>query len=83
MLFGAGEECVGGSTVNGRQKRKRGFMQKQIDRVIAKGGRLSLHEVLRCRVRYFTDGVAIGGKAFLLEHLSERDSRARSPESTN
>ena len=42
----------------------------QIDRVIAKGGRLSMAELLRCRVRYFTDGVALGSKSFVSGVLS-------------
>jgi len=67
VVFGAGEASAGGSTVNGKQRRRRGFTQKQIDRVIAKGGRLPLPDLLRCRVRYFTDGVAIGSRAFLQE----------------
>jgi hypothetical protein len=29
------------------------------------GGRLPLSAVLRCRVRYFTDGVALGSEEFL------------------
>ena len=65
VIFGAGEAQGGAATVDGMQKRRRGFTQKQIDRVIAKGGSLPLADVLRCRVRYFTDGVALGSKAFL------------------
>lgn len=67
VLFGKGETRTGGSTADGTRKRKRGFTQKQIDKVIAKGGRLPLHELLRCRVRYFTEGAALGSKAFLTE----------------
>lgn len=33
--------------------------------VLAAGGKLSLQQALRCRVRYFTDGMAIGGKDFV------------------
>ncbi|MCC5807930.1 MAG: hypothetical protein JJU00_16505, partial [Opitutales bacterium] len=29
------------------------------------GGKLSLAELLRCRVRYLTDGAVIGGKAWM------------------
>ena len=65
VMFGAGEASMGGTTVDGADKRRRGFTQKQIDKVIAKGGRLSLQDLLRCRVRYFTDGVAIGSRQFL------------------
>lgn len=67
VIFGAGEAQGGGASVDGTQKRRRGFTQKQIDKVIAKGGRLPLADVLRCRVRYFTDGVALGSAAFLQE----------------
>jgi putative transposase len=39
-------------------------------KVIESKGRLPLHEVLRCRVRYFSDGAVLGGHAFVQEHLS-------------
>ena len=65
VVFGAGEAGAGGASADGVQKRRRGFSQKQIDKVIARGGRLSLPDLLRCRVRYFTDGVAIGSREFL------------------
>ena len=29
------------------------------------GGKLPLHAVLRCKVRYLSDGVALGGRQFL------------------
>ena len=38
-------------------------------RVIKSKGRLPLHEVLRCRVRYFSDGAVLGGQAFVQKHL--------------
>jgi putative transposase len=34
------------------------------------GGQLPLHEVLRCRVRYFSDGAVLGGRAFVQQHLT-------------
>jgi len=40
-----------------------------MQRVIKAGGKLSLHEVLRCRVRYFSDGAVLGGHAFVQKHL--------------
>jgi putative transposase len=40
-----------------------------MQRVIKSKGRLPLHEVLRCRVRYFSDGAVLGGHAFVKEHL--------------
>ena len=33
--------------------------------VLARGGKLSEADYLRCKVRYFSDGVVIGGKAFV------------------
>ena len=33
--------------------------------MIDTNGKLPLSEVLRCRVRYFTDGLAFGGKEFV------------------
>jgi len=38
-------------------------------KVIAEGGRLPLSTVLRCRIRYFTDGAVLGSKAFVETHL--------------
>ena len=35
--------------------------------VLARGGKLSQADYLRCKVRYFSDGAVIGGKAFVDE----------------
>lgn len=40
-----------------------------MQKVIKAKGRLPLHEVLRCRVRYFSDGAVLGGHTFVQEHL--------------
>jgi len=39
-------------------------------KVLKQGGKLPLATVLRCRVRYFTDGAALGTKAFVETHLA-------------
>ena len=39
-------------------------------RVVATRGRLKLADILRCRVRYFTDGAVLGTKEFVQAHLS-------------
>lgn len=44
---------------------KPGIAHTEIDRIFEAKGRLTLQQVLRCRVRYFTDGLAFGGKAFV------------------
>ena len=53
-----------GMDAEGRPIRK-GFTPEQVEQVIKAGGRLPLHAVLRCRVRYFSDGLALGSEAFL------------------
>jgi putative transposase len=39
-------------------------------KVASEGGRLPIHEVLRCRVRYFTYGAILGSKAFVASQLN-------------
>jgi len=51
-----------------------GESRSKIDRatmeaVIKAKGTLPLHEVLRCRIRYFSDGAVLGGQAFVQKHL--------------
>ena len=41
-----------------------------LEKVIAEGGRLPLSTVLRCRIRYFTDGAVLGSRAFVELHLN-------------
>jgi len=46
---------------------KAGFSRKRVAKVLAEGGRLRPAEVLRCRVRYFSDGVVLGSREFVNE----------------
>ncbi|MFT5108862.1 MAG: putative transposase [Pseudoalteromonas tetraodonis] len=55
VLFGIGE---GDSA-------RVGLSREEVAKVWVAGGRLSLAQLLRCRVRYFSDGVAIGREAFV------------------
>jgi hypothetical protein len=61
-LYVAGAES--GLTETGRPKRK-GFPAKKVAEVEAADGQLSLPELLRCHVRYFTQGKVIGSRAFV------------------
>jgi hypothetical protein len=72
LLFGIGQEVHGGATPDGYVKSKGGFTQREIEAVCAAGGRLSLAAVLRCRVRYFTDGVVLGSQAFVDAFFQQR-----------
>jgi putative transposase len=65
LLHGLGEERVEGDTVDGAMKRRGGYTPKEIREVLASRGELSLAQALRCRVRYFTDGVVLGSKDFV------------------
>jgi hypothetical protein len=44
-------------------------------RVVAEGGKLPLATVLRCRLRYFSDGAVLGGKKFVVAQLAARQAR--------
>jgi len=64
-LFGVGREVKGATTPDGAVKSKGGFTQREIEAVLAAGGKLTLAQALRCRVRYFTDGVVLGSLGFV------------------
>ena len=44
-----------------------GFSMEQVESVVAVKGRLTLPEALRCRVRYFADGLVLGSKVYVDE----------------
>jgi putative transposase len=72
LVYGAGEDRVGGVGPDGASKGKRGFSREEIREVWARGGKLPLAVALRCRVRYFTDGVALGSSAFVNRFFERR-----------
>ena len=45
--------------------KKKGFSKEKVEAVLKSGGKLSRADLLRCRVRWFSDGVAIGSKGFV------------------
>jgi REP element-mobilizing transposase RayT len=75
LLYTAGEERH--APYGGRVVRP-GIATAEVDRVIESGGTLTLQQALRCRVRYFTDGMAVGGKAFV-DGVFERNRRFFGP----
>ena len=50
---------------------KKGFSEKYANQELKNGGHLSQREILRTRVRYFTDGLVIGSKEYLDEFLEK------------
>jgi putative transposase len=55
ILFGIGEE----------HSARAGLSREVVARVWASGGKLSLAQLLRCRVRYFSAGMAVGRESFV------------------
>ena len=55
ILFGSGEET----------SVRKGISREEVRRVWEAGGKLSLAQLLRCRLRYFSDGFAIGSEGFI------------------
>ena len=51
---------------------KSGFTRDVVDKVLDERGKLSVTQLLHCRVRYFSDGVIIGGKDFVEKMLREQ-----------
>ena len=44
---------------------KCGFSREEVQEVLNTKGELPMHDLLRCRVRYFSDGVVLGSRAFV------------------
>jgi len=61
--------CAGGRT-----DERAGFDPEQVHRVLDEGGELPLHELIRCHVRYFNDGVALGSRLFVEEVFAQNRS---------
>ena len=55
----------------GRTK-QRGVSLEEVRKVREAGGKLTRAQLLRCRVRYFSDGVAIGSRNFIEELFQVR-----------
>lgn len=67
MLFSDGEEVFTDKAESGElnQRVRKGFKRKLVKKVLASGGKLSFGETLRCRVRYFSDGMTVGNREFV------------------
>jgi len=60
ILFEEGEK-----TERDERKNRGGISPERVKEALEKGGRLSEAEMLRCRVRHFTDGLVVGGAGFV------------------
>ncbi|MFT4547238.1 MAG: putative transposase [Verrucomicrobiales bacterium] len=76
ILFGVGEE----------NSARPGISLEEVARVFAAGGKLTLPQLLRCRVRHFTDGLAVGSETFvesIFNNMRETFSKGRKSGSRN
>ena len=73
LLYGHGEERHADETR--RTIARPGMTRKQVEKVLACGGELSVAEILLCKVRYLTDGAAIGSSEFLQQVFEENRDR--------
>ena len=73
LLFGTGTEP---------RESKRAISLADFQRVIRDGGKLPLTDVLRCRIRYFSDGAVLGSQAFVATHLARYRQRTGRREGT-
>jgi putative transposase len=72
-LFGTGAEI---------REQKLAITHEDFQRVMREGGKLPLADVLRCRVRYFSDGAVLGSQAFVAIHLARYRQRTGRREQT-
>jgi hypothetical protein len=72
QLFGRGESR--GLTEEGRPMRL-GVSEQRIEEVLAKKGRLEKWEAVRCRVRYFSDGLILGSREFVERYFKRHRRR--------
>ena len=74
-LSGYRQLLYGKGSVPGNKDNDVAFSREEAVRVLEKeNGKLPLHMLLRCRVRYFTEGVALGSEAYLREVYSRSRS---------
>ena len=59
LLYERGEKEPG--------RNRGGIDAERVQRILDAGGRLTMHEVLHCRVRYFSDGMILGSRLFVEE----------------
>ncbi len=73
LLYGHAEERL--DDAKSGKRGRLGMSRAEVLKVIDTGGELELSEILRCKVRYLTDGMAIGSSEFLQDVFEENRSR--------
>ncbi|MFT5634568.1 MAG: putative transposase [Rubritalea sp.] len=69
---------IQGERKSQRHKKRNGFSREESERILEDGGKLNRAELLRCRVRHFSDGVVLGSKEFVNDFYKRLKSTAQS-----
>jgi REP element-mobilizing transposase RayT len=69
---------IQGERKSKRYKKSRGFSREESEKILASGGKLSRAEILRCKVRHFSDGVVLGSREFVDAFFTNLKSTAQS-----
>lgn len=73
LLYGHGERRDADAKTGAGARH--GMTPEDVQVVLERGGELSVGEILRCRIRYLTEGAAIGSEEFLREVFEENRER--------
>ena len=68
-LFGKGARQAGCTSPRGSAPKRGGFSNDEIARVLSEGGDLPFPVLMRCRLRYLTEGLALGNETFIRAFL--------------
>jgi putative transposase len=69
------EARVDRSDATEEKRKRKGMSAEEVAREKERAGELSMGKMLRCRVRYFTDGVVIGSRGFVNEAFASARER--------
>jgi len=70
-----GDQLIPGQSVEKLKKRQKGFCKEEVEKILESKGKLSWAQVLRCRTRYFCDGLVIGSKEFIDDYFTGLKAR--------
>lgn len=72
-LHGEGE--IRNLPAPGETVRRKGFSREEVEAEVARGGKLPISQVLRVKVRYFSDGLVLGSEAFVDDVYERNEAR--------
>jgi putative transposase len=78
LMAGAVEKLESRIGRNGKtevKRKRRGTSAEEMERENERAGEISMGRMLRCRVRYFTDGAVIGSRSFVNEAFASARER--------